>query len=101
MDLRGDEKLEQRDNSPEVRVTSMLIVDESKADSHTFTCIVQHDSSFQDKSQEIKKGNIKEMICILCVSAVMCSKVPLDHDVVFLLQVTLCQTLSLFLPVHL
>uniref|UniRef100_A0A8B9GQB2 Ig-like domain-containing protein n=1 Tax=Astyanax mexicanus TaxID=7994 RepID=A0A8B9GQB2_ASTMX len=45
-----EELLEQRDEGQEVRVTSMLIIDQQKARSNTFTCSVQH----EDKVDNIK-----------------------------------------------
>ncbi|KAK3546147.1 hypothetical protein QTP70_024471, partial [Hemibagrus guttatus] len=51
--LGSEERLEQRDEDPEVRITSMLIIDKQKAESKTFTCLVQHDSSVTDKKLSI------------------------------------------------
>ncbi|XP_060729969.1 uncharacterized protein LOC132848365 [Tachysurus vachellii] len=42
--LGDDEILEQTEEDPEVRITSMLIVDKQKAIKNYFTCSVQHDS---------------------------------------------------------
>ncbi|MCI4377666.1 hypothetical protein PGIGA_G00206140 [Pangasianodon gigas] len=49
VELKDDEQLEQRDEDQEVRITSMLIVDQHKAMNNKFTCSVQHDSSFDDQ----------------------------------------------------
>ncbi|KAK3566825.1 hypothetical protein QTP86_004576 [Hemibagrus guttatus] len=51
--LGSEERLEQRDEDPEVRITSMLIIDKQKAESKTFTCLVQHDSSVKDQKLSI------------------------------------------------
>ncbi|KAG9273977.1 hypothetical protein AMEX_G10770, partial [Astyanax mexicanus] len=53
------ELLEQRDEE-EVRVTSMLIIDQQKAQSNTFTCSVQHDSSIDTTNNELKVTIPKE-----------------------------------------
>ncbi|KAF4089681.1 hypothetical protein AMELA_G00069210 [Ameiurus melas] len=53
VDLRGDEQLEQRDEHPEVQITSMLIVEKHKAKSNNFICSVKHDSSVKDKELNI------------------------------------------------
>lgn len=63
VELKDSEKLEQRDKDQEVRITSMLITDEHKATDYQFTCAVQHDSSFNDQSLTIPRGNHKAMIC--------------------------------------
>lgn len=78
--LGGDEQLEQRHKTkdkgpdPEVRITSMLIIDKQKAENKTFTCSVQHDSSVKDKELSISNGNNNAMIfyyvsaeCINCL----------------------------------
>ncbi|KAG9273976.1 immunoglobulin gamma-1 heavy chain-like [Astyanax mexicanus] len=66
------ELLEQRDEE-EVRVTSMLIIDQQKAQSNTFTCSVQHDSSIDTTNNELKvtipKGNI--CLCVLGIKSVV------------------------------
>ncbi|XP_066536380.1 uncharacterized protein [Hoplias malabaricus] len=46
----SDEVLEQRDEGQEVRVSSMLIIDQQKAASNIYTCSVQHESN--DKAIE-------------------------------------------------
>lgn len=63
VDLRGDERLEQRDEVPEVRITSMLIVGKDKAKNNNFICTVKHDSSVKDKELPIPRGNNKALIC--------------------------------------
>ncbi|XP_053486054.1 uncharacterized protein LOC128610661, partial [Ictalurus furcatus] len=55
VDLRGDERLEQRDEDPEVRITSMLIVGKDKAKNNNFICTVKHDSSVKDKELPIPR----------------------------------------------
>uniref|UniRef100_W5KFQ7 Ig-like domain-containing protein n=1 Tax=Astyanax mexicanus TaxID=7994 RepID=W5KFQ7_ASTMX len=57
-----EELLEQRDEGQEVRVTSMLIIDQQKARSNTFTCSVQHDRSANNdlKSVVIPAGNSED-----------------------------------------
>ncbi|KAI5104031.1 immunoglobulin lambda-1 light chain-like isoform X1, partial [Silurus meridionalis] len=42
VDLNDNEKLEQRDEGQEVKLTSMLIVNKEKAKTNKFTCSVQH-----------------------------------------------------------
>ncbi|KAI5627908.1 hypothetical protein C0J50_3174 [Silurus asotus] len=56
VELIEDEQLEQRDVD-QVQITSMLIVDQHKAKNKQFTCIVQHDSSFDDQINVIPWGN--------------------------------------------
>ncbi|XP_058250435.1 M1-specific T cell receptor beta chain-like [Hemibagrus wyckioides] len=51
--LGNDEHLEQREEDPEVRITSMLIIDKQKAENNKFTCTVQHDSSVKNKKLSI------------------------------------------------
>ncbi|KAB5579587.1 hypothetical protein PHYPO_G00196710 [Pangasianodon hypophthalmus] len=55
VELSGDEQLEQRDDDQEVRITSMLIIDQHKAKNSKFTCSVQHESSFDDKKLNIPR----------------------------------------------
>lgn len=62
VELKDDEQLEQRDENPEVQITSMLIVGEDKAKNNKFTCSVQHDISIKDKNLDIPTGNNKAMI---------------------------------------
>lgn len=54
-----DELLEQRDEVPEVRITSMLIVDKSILKSNRFTCSVEHNSNKQtvDIPEYKQQGN--------------------------------------------
>ncbi|XP_046706722.1 immunoglobulin lambda-1 light chain-like [Silurus meridionalis] len=47
VDLNDNEKLEQRDEGQEVKLTSMLIVNKEKAKTNKFTCSVQHGSKEQ------------------------------------------------------
>ncbi|KAF5904086.1 T cell receptor gamma 2, partial [Clarias magur] len=42
MNLNSEERLEQRDKDPDVRITSMLIVEQQKAMNNKFICSVQH-----------------------------------------------------------
>ncbi|XP_058250434.1 uncharacterized protein LOC131355890 [Hemibagrus wyckioides] len=51
--LGSDERLEQREEDPEVQITSMLIIDKQKAENNKFTCTVQHDSSVKNKKLSI------------------------------------------------
>ncbi|KAF4089680.1 hypothetical protein AMELA_G00069170 [Ameiurus melas] len=44
-ELKDDEQLEQRDEDQEVKITSMLIVDQQKVKTNSFTCSVQHGTS--------------------------------------------------------
>ncbi|GAA6108386.1 uncharacterized protein LOC124626096 [Tachysurus ichikawai] len=57
VELKDDEQLEQRDDNPEIRITSMLIVDKDKLRSSTFTCSVQHDNSVEDQRVIVPRGN--------------------------------------------
>ncbi|GAA6108387.1 uncharacterized protein LOC113663835 [Tachysurus ichikawai] len=59
VELGDDERLEQRDEGPEVRITSMLIVDKQKAIKNKFTCSVQHDSD-KHKMLSIPTGEEEE-----------------------------------------
>ncbi|KAK2860749.1 hypothetical protein Q7C36_004915 [Tachysurus vachellii] len=56
VELKDYEQLEQRDDNPEIRITSMLIVDKDKLRTSTFTCSVQHDSSVEDQSVIVPRG---------------------------------------------
>ncbi|MCI4377672.1 hypothetical protein PGIGA_G00206180 [Pangasianodon gigas] len=60
VDLNGDEQLEQRDDLPEVKITSMLIVDKQKVKTNNFTCFVQHDSSSNKLKIEIPRQQDEE-----------------------------------------
>lgn len=60
VELKDDERLEQRHEDPEVRITSMLLVDEHKAKNNKFTCSVQHENNLKDKN--IPTGNNKAMM---------------------------------------
>ncbi|KAG7329924.1 hypothetical protein KOW79_006146 [Hemibagrus wyckioides] len=50
VELEDTEQLEQIDDDPDVRITSMLIVNKEKVRTNIFTCLVQHDSSVDDQS---------------------------------------------------
>lgn len=52
----GDELLEQRDDQ-ETRITSMLIVDQSKVNSQGYTCFVNHETG--ETNLTIPKGTTK------------------------------------------
>ncbi|KAI5627907.1 hypothetical protein C0J50_3173 [Silurus asotus] len=59
--LKDDDQLEQRDQDSEVRITSILIVEESKATNSRFTCSVQHGTTGEKKhviptEEEIRKS---------------------------------------------
>ncbi|KAI5104043.1 hypothetical protein C0J45_5669 [Silurus meridionalis] len=59
--LKDDDQLEQRGQDSEVRITSMLIVEESKAMNNKFTCSVQHGTTGEKKhdiptEEEIRKS---------------------------------------------
>lgn len=56
MDLNTEERLEQRDKEPEVRITSMLIVDQQKAMNNKFICSVQHTNNAKEQELVISKG---------------------------------------------
>lgn len=62
LELKDDEQLEQRDED-QVRITSMLILDQHKAIDNKFTCSVQHDSRFDDQGFIIPRRKNKAMIC--------------------------------------
>ncbi|XP_072544734.1 uncharacterized protein [Salminus brasiliensis] len=55
----GEDLLEQKD-SKEARVTSMLIIDEQRASSNTFTCSVQHDGSENKEESVVIPASTKE-----------------------------------------
>ncbi|XP_053351513.1 uncharacterized protein LOC128521147 [Clarias gariepinus] len=55
MDLNTEERLEQRDKEPEVRITSMLIVDQQKAMNNKFICSVQHTNNAKEQELVISK----------------------------------------------
>ncbi|XP_072544732.1 immunoglobulin kappa light chain-like, partial [Salminus brasiliensis] len=51
-----DDLLEQKDKGEEVRVTSMLIIDEQKASSSNYTCVVQHEDVVKNIAIPADKG---------------------------------------------
>lgn len=63
VDLTDNEKLEQRESTGGVQITSMLIVDEDKASKNNFTCTVEHEMGSPKKTIEIPKGNNKAITC--------------------------------------
>lgn len=69
VELTDDDQLEQRDED-QVQITSMLIIEKYKAMNNKFTCSVQHDSSFDDQSLVIPRGNNKAIICCYVSSEV-------------------------------
>ncbi|KAB5579592.1 hypothetical protein PHYPO_G00196760 [Pangasianodon hypophthalmus] len=60
VDLKSDEQLEQRDDLPEVKITSMLIVDKQKVKTNKFTCSVLHDSSIKEVKRDIPRQQDEE-----------------------------------------
>ncbi|XP_060788351.1 uncharacterized protein LOC132893336 [Neoarius graeffei] len=63
VDLTGNEKLEQRESTGGVQITSMLIVDEDKASKNTFTCTVEHETGPLTKTIEIPKASTSTENC--------------------------------------
>ncbi|KAI5627901.1 immunoglobulin lambda-1 light chain-like isoform X2, partial [Silurus asotus] len=59
VDLNDNEKLEQRDEGQEVKLTSMLIVNKEKVKTNKFTCSVQYESKEQsvDIPRSQQQGN--------------------------------------------
>lgn len=51
VELKDVEQLEQKDEDQEVKITSMLIVDQQKVKTNKFTCSVQHNTN--DKEQRV------------------------------------------------
>lgn len=55
VDLKDSEQLEQRDEGQEVKITSMLIVDQQKVKTSKFTCYVKHESSTKEQKVDIPR----------------------------------------------
>ncbi len=61
-DISAGDVVEQRNESPTVTVTSMLIVDKDKAQTDTFQCTVIHEGNSENpKPLEMKEGNLKKL----------------------------------------
>lgn len=61
-DISEGDVVEQRNESPTVTVTSMLIVDKDKAQTDNYQCTVIHEgNSEKPKPLEMKKGNLKKL----------------------------------------
>ncbi len=61
-DISEGDVVEQRNESPKVTVTSMLIVNKDKAQTDTFQCTVIHEGNSKNpKPLEMKEGNLKKL----------------------------------------
>ncbi len=61
-DISEGDVVEQRNESPKVTVTSMLIVNKDKAQTDTFQCTVIHEGNLENpQTLEMKKGNLKKL----------------------------------------
>lgn len=53
VELKDVEQLEQKDEDQEVKITSMLIVDQQKVKTNKFTCSVQHNTNEKEQRVDI------------------------------------------------